>query len=453
MDGFKGRIKDPIRNSLRIRLSLWLSGVIVLIAIIAGTFAFFNAQGEANELQDETLRQVVSLFDEHHLPLPPPGTRRALSEEEEDARVVVQQLRPSGQTASDTGMAVPGLPDTLVDGLQTVTAQDEDYRVLVKTLSSGQRIAVSQETDIRDEIARASALRTLLPFLVLVPVLLIVVAVLVRHMFKLIAELSREIDQREDHELHPITPEPLPTEIRPFLVAINRLLGRVGQSMDAQRRFVADAAHELRSPLTALSLQAERLGAAPMSETAQERLAALRGGIQRTRQLLDQLLTLARVQDAAHPQTETTPVQQTFRRVLEDLLPLAEAKNIDIGVVDETEAQVCIHPAELQILLKNLVDNAIRYTPAGGRIDLSVVREPDAVMVVIEDTGPGIPEQERDRVFDPFYRVLGSDETGSGLGLSIVQAIVERAGARIVLEEADAARHCGLRVRVMFLHS
>ncbi|GGP22691.1 sensor histidine kinase [Silvimonas iriomotensis] len=452
MDGFKGRIKDPLKNSLRTRLSFWLSVVIVLIAIIAGTFAFFNAQGEANELQDETLRQVASLFDEHHLPLPPSGTPRVLSEEEEDARVVVQQLRPQGQTTANTDMAVPGLPDTLADGLQTITAQQEDYRVLVKTLSSGQRIAVSQETDIRDEIASESALRTLLPFLVLVPVLLVVVAVLVRHMFKLIAELSQEIDQREDHELHPIKPESLPTEIRPFLVAINRLLGRVGQSMDAQRRFVADAAHELRSPLTALSLQAERLGSAPMSDAAQERLLALRGGIQRTRQLLDQLLTLARVQDAAHAQAESAPVQQTFRHVLEDLLPLAEAKNIDIGVVGETEAEVRMHPAELHILLKNLVDNAIRYTPAGGRIDLSVTRDAAAVTVEIEDTGPGIPEHERDRVFDPFYRVLGSDETGSGLGLSIVQAIVERAGATIVLEEADTLAHSGLRVRITFLH-
>ncbi|WP_229679184.1 sensor histidine kinase [Silvimonas amylolytica] len=427
--------------------------MIVLIAIVAGTFAFFNAKGEANELQDDTLRQVASLFDEHHLPLPAPGTRRVLSEEEEDSRVVVQQLKRNDATTADVDMAIPGLPDSLADGLQTVTAEDEDYRVLVKTLSNGARIAVSQETDIRNEIARASALRTLLPFLVLVPVLLVVVSVLVRHMFKLIAELSREIDQREDHELHPIKPESLPTEIRPFLVAINRLLGRVAQSMDAQRRFVADAAHELRSPLTALSLQAERLGTAPMSDTAQERLAALRGGIQRTRQLLDQLLTLARVQDAAHAQTETTPVQQIFRRVLEDLLPLAEAKNIDIGVVGETEAEVHMHPAELHILLKNLVDNAIRYTPAGGRIDLSVACEPDAVTVVIEDTGPGIPEHERDRVFDPFYRVLGSDETGSGLGLSIVQAIVGRARAKIALEEADALTHSGLRVRITFLHS
>ncbi|MBB5191660.1 two-component system OmpR family sensor kinase [Silvimonas terrae] len=450
MDGFQGRVKDPIQNSLQIRLSLWLSVVIVLIAIVAGTFAFFNAQGEANELQDQTLRQVGSLFDEHHLPLPPPGTRRVLSEEEEDARVVVQQLKRHDATPADADMAIPGLPDTLADGLQTVTAENEDYRVLVKTLSNGARIAVSQETDIRNEIARASALRTLLPFLVLVPVLLVVVSVLVRHMFKLIAELSREIDQREDHELHPITPEPLPTEIRPFLVAINRLLGRVAQSMDAQRRFVADAAHELRSPLTALSLQAERLGSAPMSDMAQERLTALRGGIQRTRQLLDQLLTLARVQDAAHAEAESASVQEVFRRVLEDLLPLAEAKNMDIGVVGQTEALVRLHPAELHILIKNLVDNAIRYTPTGGRVDLSVQQQGSQVSVQIEDTGPGIPEHERDRVFDPFYRVLGSDETGSGLGLSIVHAIVTRAGASIRLEETDPVAHSGLRICVVF---
>jgi two-component system OmpR family sensor kinase len=170
--------------------------------------------------------------------------------------------------------------------------------VLVKTLPSGGRVAFAQQTEVRDEIARDSALRTLMPFLILLPILLLLVADLVRKIFKPVAALSREIDQRSEQDLYPLVAAPLPLEIRPFVVAINRLLGRVSQSMEAQRRFIADAAHELRSPLTALSLQAERLAGAEMSDQARERLGTLRQGIERGRSLLDQLLALARAQSS-----------------------------------------------------------------------------------------------------------------------------------------------------------
>ncbi|WP_283150766.1 ATP-binding protein [Silvimonas soli] len=446
MDGFKERIKD----SLQLRLSLWLAVVILGVAIIAGAFSFFTAQDEAHELQDETLRQVALLFDEHHLPLPPVGNPRKLSDREEDVRVVVQRVPVDANTPGDDDRSTPALSASLKDGMQTLVTGDDTYRVLIKTVRGGARIAVSQETVVRDEIARDSALRTLLPFLILVPVLLLVVADLVRKMFRLIAELSQEIDQRGEQELHPIAPHTLPSEIRPFVVAINRLLGRVAQSMEGQRRFVADAAHELRSPLTALSLQAERLSTAPMSPQAQERLTALRGGIERARILIDQLLTLARMQGTAGDVPNTVSIQHIFRLVLEDLLPLAEAKQLDIGVVDGKDALIRAQEADLKVLVKNLLDNAIRYTPAGGRIDLAVEAHGEQVVLQVDDTGPGISATELARVFDPFYRVLGNDETGAGLGLSIVKVITERIGAHIALAYVDENRQRGLRVRVTF---
>ena len=342
------------------------------------------------------------------------------------------------------------LPQNLRDGLQTVRANNETYRVLVRTLGSGERLAVAQETAVRDEIARDSSLRTLMPFLVLVPILLLVVAYLIRKIFKPIAALSIEIDQRSEQELHPIAPEPFPAEIRPFVGAINRLLMRVEQSMDAQRRFVADAAHELRSPLTALSLQAERLADTEMSTSAHERLSTLRQGIERGRTLLDQLLALARAQTSAITPNTTVSVQQVYRRVLEDLMPLAEVKGIDIGVVSDSDAHVLADEVDLITLVKNLVDNAIRYTPAGGRVDLSVATTNGVTTLVVEDNGPGIPEEERERVFDPFYRVLGSDEMGSGLGLSIIQTISARIGAKVSLGFASEQSRSGLRVMVAF---
>ncbi len=445
MDGIKRRVKD----SLQFRLSLWLSLAILVIALIAGTIAFFSAFNEAHELQDDVLRQVATLFDRHHLPVHQEvdSDREAISDTE--SRVFVQLL--SALPSSDgSRIANPplALPQNLPDGIQTVSIGNKAYRVLIRTLGSGERLAVAQDTAVRDEIARDSSLRTLLPFLILVPILMFVVAVLIRRIFKPVADLSSEIDQRGEQELHPIAPEPLPAEIRPFVGAINRLLGRVEQSMDAQRRFVADAAHELRSPLTALSLQAERLADTDMSANAHERLNTLRQGIRRGITLLDQMLALARAQGSTVTTDSTVSIQQVYRRVLEDLMPLAEAKGIDIGVVSDSDAQVIANEVEVITLVKNLVDNAIRYTPAGGRVDLSVSDANGATTLVVEDSGPGIPEAELERVFDPFYRVLGSEEIGSGLGLSIVRTISARLGATVSLGYANDQSRSGLKITI-----
>ncbi|HTD03880.1 sensor histidine kinase [Undibacterium sp.] len=447
MDGLKRRVT----GSLQIRLSLWLSLAILSVALIAGIFSFFSAFDEAHELQDDVLRQIATLFDRHHLNASQESDADRAGDGDAESRVFVQLLTAPPSDSPDRDARPPlALSTNLVDGMQTVRAGNEDYRVLVRTLNTGQRLAVAQGTSVRDEIARDSALRTLMPFLILVPILLLVVADLVRKIFKPVADLSIEIDQRGEQELHPIASKPLPAEIRPFVGAINRLLERVEQSVDAQRRFIVDAAHELRSPLTALSLQAERLADTEMSVDAHERLNTLRQGIERGRTLLDQLLALARAQASASMPSTTVSAQQVFRRVLEDLMPLAEVKGIDIGVVSGADAQVLADEVDLIILVKNLVDNAIRYTPAGGRVDLSVLAADEVTTLVVEDNGPGIPEAERARVFDPFYRVLGSGEIGSGLGLSIVETISARVGAKVSLGFASDHSRSGLRVMVTF---
>jgi two-component system OmpR family sensor kinase len=443
MDGLKKHVKD----SLQIRLSLWLSLAMLSVALIAGIVAFFSAFSEAHELQDDTLRQVATLFNRHVLTVPQAG----YSGSDPESRVFVQLLSTSPPSNPTNGTnPTLALPQNLHDGLQTVRVNNETYRVLVRTLANGERFAVAQETAVRDEIARDSSLRTLMPFLVLVPILLLVMTYLIRKIFKPIVSLSIEIDQRSEQELHPIAPDPFPAEIQPFVGAINRLLRRVEQSMAAQRRFIADAAHELRTPLTALSLQAERLEDAEMSADAHERLKTLRKGIERGRTLLDQMLALARAQASGITSNTTVSVQQVYRHVLEDLMPLAELKGIDIGVVSDSDTRVPVNEVDLTTLVKNLVDNAVRYTPSGGRVDLSVLATEEEVTLVVEDNGPGVPETERERVFDPFYRVLGSDEIGSGLGLSIVQAISARVGATVSIGYANDQTRSGLRVMVTF---
>lgn len=441
-------------DSLRFRLSLWLSLAILAVALAAGVFSFVSAYREAHELQDDVLRQVARLFDGRHLPLAHSGDSGRLANSDEESRVIVQYLSaPAAAGAAKERVKnganpVLALPASLPDGLQTFSIADERYRLLVKTLTSGERIAVAQETSFRDEIARDSAIRTVMPLLILVPILLLVAADLIRRMLGPITTLAAEIDRRGEQDLHPFDAEPVPAELRPFVVAINRLLGRVGQAMNAQKRFIADAAHELRSPMTALSLQAERLADAEMSDNAHQRLSTLRKGIERGRALLDQLLSLARAQSAAAAPRHEVPVRQVFRNVLESLMPLADAKGIDIGVDSELDAKVLVDEADLFAIVKNLVDNAIRYTPRGGKIDLTVQAAGQRVILQVSDSGPGIAPEERHRVFDPFHRIPGNDEIGSGLGLSIVRTIADRIGAEIVLDYADGRNRTGLCVRV-----
>ncbi len=447
MDGRQKRVE----NSLQIRLSLWISLAILSVAVLAGSFAYFSAFDEAHELQDDVLRQVATLFDRHHLSLPQAGDSGQATDSDAESRVYVQLLS-SGRSGAVTmaNHKLLALPSTLPDGLQTVTVGAETYRVLIRSMGDGQRLSVAQETAVRDEIAQDGALRALLPFLILAPILLLVVASIVRKIFRPVAVLSIEIDRRDELELHPIATEQLPSEIRPLVIALNRLLQKVGQSVEGQRRFVANAAHELRSPLAAMSLQAERLADTALSHEAAERLATLRQGIERGKVLLDQLLALARVQVASSAPEVPVSLQKIFRLVLEDLMPLAEAKNIDLGVASEQDGEVFVSQIDLMSILKNLVDNAIRYTPVGGRVDVSVMSDQGNISLLVEDTGPGIAQEEREHVFDPFYRVLGNEQIGSGLGLSIVQTIAARIGADLRLGYVNEKRQSGLRIVVIF---
>ena len=444
MDGFKKRLSD----SVQLRLSVTLSLAILIVAVLAGFFAFVSALNEAHEMQDETLRQVAVLFERQQMTLHYPTVEQVVDDDEE-SRVIVQYLADSSKATSNDDATLPlPFPSTLANGLSTVNIAGENFRVLVRATAGGERIVVAQEADVRDKEARESAWHSLMPFLILFPVLLLVVSDLVRKLFRPIASLSNEIDQRDKQALPPIDENHLPTEIRPFVVAINRLLARVAQSMEAQRRFIADAAHELRSPMTALSLQAERLATTEMLTQAHECLLPLSRGIERSRKLIDQLLALAAVQsNLDRPQTSVS-VHEVFRQVLEDLLPLAELKHIDIGVEGAEDVQVTINEMDLLILVKNLVDNAIRYTPICGRVDLTVEVEQESVILQIKDSGPGISTAEQRLVFDPFYRSLGTDEPGSGLGLSIVKAIADRSGAHIQLSFSDEMKKSGLCVSV-----
>ena len=444
MDGLQGKLRD----SIRLRLSVALSVVILAVAVVAGLLSFRTAFMEANELQDDILEQVAALMRPQDAVSLQPGV--GAGNVDPESRLIVQRLfdGPAAPAVAGANPRLPTLPVDIKNGLHTIVLQGMSYRVLVKRLDDDERIAVMQETTVRDEIARNSAFSTVLPLLVLMPILLLLAGNLVQRMLKPVVKLAATVDRRDEQNLQPLPEHDLPTEIMPFIKAINRLLVRVARSIDTQQRFVADAAHELRSPMTALSLQAERLDNVELSGDARERLLELREGIERGRRLLDQLLSLARAQSSAEALPLAIPLQKVSRRILEDLMPFADSKGIDLGVRRSDNALVAASELDLLTIARNLVDNAIRYTPPGGRVDLSVAEDGAHAVLEVEDNGKGIPVSERSRVLDPFYRVLGTAQAGSGLGLSIVKSIVERLHGSI--EIADSTEFAqGLKVRVI----
>jgi two-component system OmpR family sensor kinase len=239
----------------------------------------------------------------------------------------------------------------------------------------------------------------------------------------------------------------LPDEVRPLVQELNLLFGRVRTAFDAQQNFVADAAHELRTPLAALKLQTQSLERADSPEARQVAVGRLSAGIERATRLVEQLLVLARQEANAAPR-QAVDMAGIARRAVADLIGVAQARDIDLGLQRADAAEVQGQPDALTILLRNLVDNAIKYTPSGGTVDVSVLADGRAVTVLVEDSGPGIPAEERERVFDRFYRVPGSDAAGSGLGLAIIKSIAERHGAKLTLGES--ARLGGLEAKVTF---
>jgi two-component system OmpR family sensor kinase len=238
--------------------------------------------------------------------------------------------------------------------------------------------------------------------------------------------------------------------VRPLVHELNLLFGRVRTAFDAQQNFVADAAHELRTPLAALKLQALSLERADTEEARKVAVGRVTAGVERATRLVEQLLVLARQEAGASEGAKPAPVDlaDLARRTVGEMVGVAQAKGVDLGVEHVEEARVLGQGGALAILMRNLVDNAVKYTPAGGTVDVAVRHEDGTAVLTVEDSGPGIAAEERERVFDRFYRIAGSEAAGSGLGLAIIRAIAERHGAKLSLDASE--RLGGLLVRVTF---
>ena len=309
------------------------------------------------------------------------------------------------------------------------------------------RVQVGESHHVRDELTGHIAWRLLVPALFGLPLLGGWIWLATRRGLAPLGEVAADIAGREPTRLQALTPASAPQEIRPLVEAINGLFGRVEAALEAERRFTADAAHELRTPLAALAAQAQVAARARDDAERGHALEQLAAGTRRAARLVDQLLTLARI-DVQRAEVPTNPValDRLAEEVCADHGTAALAKNLVLEL-DAMPTTVAGDADLLRILLRNLVDNAIRYTPAGGRIAVVVGTDASGTLLSVADSGPGIPENEREHMFERFSRLAGQDIEGSGLGLSIVRRIAELHGARLTLESAPEG---GLRASLRF---
>ncbi|HEX7645187.1 MAG TPA: ATP-binding protein [Burkholderiaceae bacterium] len=435
-----------LTDSLQFRLALSLSLIIAVATAIGGTIGYQSAFHDAYELQDDQLREISAMIDAKRIDLEQTDPIVRVGIVDKEAHIAIQILdgRPPGAAHStEAGVA---FPQDLPLGMQSYKIPDaKTWRVFVSELKNGKRLAVAQRESLRNEIARHAAWRTVMPLIILIPITVAAIIILLRVMLAPMIKLAAEIDGRNPNDLVPLDERGLPSEITPFVKSINQMLARLGTAMEQQRRFVADAAHELRSPLTALSLQAENLAVHDLPREARSRLEAMQAGLLRARALVSQLLLMARTQLAPRAEPHDIDLQAIVREVFEEILPLAEAKNIDLGVAQACELKVKGDPVELATVLRNLADNAVRYCAPGSKVDVGLSLDASWAVIEVSDNGPGIPDAERAKVFDPFYRVTGTGESGSGLGLSIVKNIVGKLAGKVSISGANGG---GTLVRV-----
>jgi two-component system OmpR family sensor kinase len=382
------------------------------------------------------------------LPLNADGTAMNEPRIGENADFVVQVWNANGARVFQSA-AHAALPDRAAPGFSDLKVQGTTYRVF-SMQSKSQTIQIAQDMAARREMASTLALRTVAPIAVMAPLLMLVAWWVVSVSLAPVSRVRRQVAARQADDLTEVSEADLPDEIRPLVHELNLLFGRVRRAFDAQKSFVGDAAHELRSPLAALKLQAQGLRRASDVATREVAVGRLTAGIDRAARLVEQLLVLARQQASAATgdKPELVALCDIARLVVADSAAAAQARQIDLGLSQADEGEITGHAQALRILLRNLVDNAIKYTPPGGRVDVEVSRVADRLVLTVDDSGPGIPEQDRERVLDRFYRVAGTETTGSGLGLAIVKSIADLHGTLLSLDHSS--RLGGLRVAVSF---
>ena len=432
-------------RSIRRQLLIWLLALVIIGVGFAGWLIYREALATANELFDYQLQQIAAALPSE------PFSSVLSSRSESDEGVVIQIWNRNGVLMYYSHPRVPLAPHAEL-GFSTEMTPRGEWRVY-SAIVGDNVVQLAQPLSIRNRVAAGVAWRTLWPLVLLLPLLGLAIWVIVGRGLAPLQRVTRALDTRHPDALDPLSDQRLPQEVRPVVRALNALLARLATALDTQKAFVADAAHELRTPLAAVQIQAQLVARAQDDASRREALVDLQEGIGRATRLAEQLLALAR----SEPDAKAAPMSVDLSALLDDCVRnyvlVAQERGVDLGIEASEPATVTGDPDALRVMFNNLIDNATKYTPRGGRVDVCIGLDDGRPLVEIADTGPGIPDEERERVFDRFYRVgeglnrARTDVSGSGLGLAIVRRIADRHGAKVSLGASDAG---GLKVVVRF---
>jgi len=435
------------RYSLKGRLLAALLGAVALVWLATALYSYSDTRREVNRLLDAHLAQSASMIvaqvghdlEEIDLEHAPQLDRHA-------RRVAFQVWERGGLLRLHSANAPRARLSPSEQGFSRVMIGGKGWRVF--SIWDNERhflVQVGERDEAREEIAAGVARNLLVPLAFALPALGLLAWLVIARALAPLRALGRQVEAREPDNLGALAAEDAPAEVVPLVRSLNALFGRVGGLLERERRFTADAAHELRTPLAALKTQAQVARGAPDDRTRRHALDNVVAGSDRAARLVEQLLTLARLEpDQLKERARSCDLHEIARDTIAELAPAALARKVEIELAGNDAARIEGHPELIAVLLRNLIDNAVRYGPAGGSVR---VETRDATLCV-SDQGPGIPPEERARVGERFYRVLGTEPSGSGLGLSIVERIAALHGAKVALGEGANGK--GLRVAVEF---
>jgi two-component system, OmpR family, sensor histidine kinase QseC len=437
-------------GSLKHRLLGLALTTIVVVWIGAATFTYFDAREEFGEILDAHLAQSAELLvaqtshdldevETEHTPLPHKYSRRIVFQVWEKGRVL--RLHSANSPEQPLADREQGFSDKVIDGhrWRVFTTWDESGRNLVH---------VAELTKDLDELTRDIAGNLLKPLLFSLPLLAFLLWLTVTRSLRPLDSLASEVEQRKPDNLAPLDASTAPREVLPLIERLNRLFVRIDESLQKERRFTADAAHELRTPVAAIKAQAQVARAASGDSERTRALDNAIVGCDRAAHLIDQLLTLARIDTLGDDTSEPCRLRSLAAEVIASLAPTALGREVRLELVEGEEVSVRGNPDLLRILLRNLIDNAARHTPPGTSVHIDVAEMRGEISLSVSDNGPGIPASELDKLGERFYRPLGTSASGSGLGLSIVKRIAEIHAASLQLASPETVN--GLRVTVIF---
>jgi len=422
--------------SLRRALLLWLVPLFLVVGGLSAVFSYWSYANMVRDFMDNQMEQLaISLSSSKSEFMPPPTNTERVHKW---GTYVVQVWGLDGHlqqtTCNDTHVALQP-----VEGFSDVHADETGWRVYTGAPDPAtQRIVqIVHSGKFRTHLAVERATAALVPVLILLPLALLVLWGLSGAVSRAVQDIGREAARQNADNITELPLERVPTELRPLVESFNSVLARLREAFATKRRFVQDAAHELRTPLTALSLQLENLRRDLPPNACAQSFAQLEQGVKRAQRLVDQLLKLSRHDGASLTEAPTTvDLRSQVHESISALIALADQRGIDLGVADGTPSgkmNLRCAPGDFRSVLDNLIENALRYTPEGGVVDVRVVNERGHFAIEVIDTGPGIPPELIGRVFDRFFRVPGTSARGSGLGLAIAQAAAQRCGLRVVL--------------------